>query len=267
MRARALCRPGLSPHVRGSRRPRDDRRGRTGVYPRMCGGASPLPRLILQVMGLSPHVRGSLRARLRAQSVGGSIPACAGEPKRPPRLTDTLKVYPRMCGGARRRMDRFRQVTGLSPHVRGSLALLRDRRAPQGSIPACAGEPPVSTRSAWPVRVYPRMCGGAMSATSASLRFRGLSPHVRGSQLDELITRRLCGSIPACAGEPGAWMPLMRSHRVYPRMCGGASSGWHIVSHRWGLSPHVRGSPVRRVPFARKTGSIPACAGEPNDSR
>ena len=55
-----------------------------------------------------------------------------------------------------------------------------------GSIPACAGEPSLSTGMAAPcrlARVYPRVCGGALGSD----RFPRTSD---------------CGSIPACAGEP-----------------------------------------------------------------
>ncbi len=51
--------------------------------------------------------------------------------------------------------------------------------------------------------------------------------------------------------------------KVYPRVCGGASSclnTWRISS---GLSPRVRGSPMTFARLISSAGSIPACAGEP----
>ena len=55
--------------------------------------------------------------------------------------------------------------------------------------------------------------------------------------------------------------------RVYPRVCGGADlvGGQGDYSNGRGLSPRVRGSPVRGSSAVglEFLGSIPACAGEP----
>ena len=52
------------------------------------------------------------------------------------------------------------------------------------------------------VMVYPRVCGGAIVTTRAELHAEGLSPRVRGSQLEIGFVQIRLGSIPACAGEP-----------------------------------------------------------------
>ena len=51
--------------------------------------------------------------------------------------------------------------------------------------------------------------------------------------------------------------------RVYPRVCGGTSSTDRRTVIAWGLSPRVRGNPIRRTVQRRERRSIPACAGEP----
>ena len=72
------------------------------------------------------------------------------------------------------------------------------------------------------------------------------------------------GSIPACAGEPKPVLSWLGKSKVYPRVCGGTS--WRRRRKRTasGLSPRVRGNPVRPWSILCPFGSIPACAGEPS---
>ena len=49
-------------------------------------------------------------------------------------------VYPRVCGGSLRNLTSWRSPYGLSPRVRGKLAMPMFACAAFGSIPACAGE-------------------------------------------------------------------------------------------------------------------------------
>ena len=119
---------------------------RTTVYPRACGGTSPLPAFDLPDEGLSPRVRGNLDLGPAAQSGDRSIPARAGEPGGP-RLTPRMTwVYPRACGGTR--IAEIQKVLGhgLSPRVRGNRPGAQPYHPPVGSIPARAGEPPCRPR-------------------------------------------------------------------------------------------------------------------------
>ncbi len=70
-------------------------------------------------------------------------------------------------------------------------------------------------------------------------------------------------SIPACAGEPACKGTMRASPPVYPRVCGGTLYGWWLQGADVGLSPRVRGNQQVRVLEGHKSGSIPACAGEP----
>ena len=145
-----------------------------------------------------------------------------------------VTVYPRVCGGAFTTWRESVQARcrGLSPRVRGSP--LRSGRssvdAHDGSIPACAGEPPA------------------------------------GRYINR---RRGRGSIPACAGEPcSCWrVSRDRNRRVYPRVCGGATLRLFDVGHSWsgGSIPACAGEPSPCTCTSRPPleGSIPACAGEP----
>ena len=91
--------------------------------------------------GLSPRVRGN---RLLNQERHGdirSIPACAGEPGSCAAAGAGLEVYPRVCGGTLTGSCALLPAQGLSPRVRGNLALNDFCGGGMGSIPACAGEP------------------------------------------------------------------------------------------------------------------------------
>ena len=135
-----------------------------------------------------------------------------------------------------------------------------------GSIPACAGEPimPITTQN--PVSVYPRVCGGTPVLSVKFVLRLGLSPRVRGNQLEHDTAATGPGSIPACAGEPGKVKTKLSSHKVYPRVCGGTGVNGLFGIVQVGLSPRVRGNPTLRLAYRLAMGSIPACAGEPGDA-
>ena len=76
------------------------------VYPRVCGGAWLTFKVATNRTGLSPRVRGSLGTVDNPDAALGSIPACAGEPSPGIRPGRDAKVYPRVCGGARRERRR-----------------------------------------------------------------------------------------------------------------------------------------------------------------
>ena len=161
-------------------------------------------------------------------------------------------------------------ATGLSPRVRGSRAICFGILPPPIRVypRVCGGAVLGPNDAGWALRawVYPRVCGGAprSCSRSESCRLEGLSPRVRGSPLTRWMRKgipacageparlRQRGSIPACAGEPAwRWHPARGYGRVYPRVCGGA--GHQALSDEAfpheGLSPRVRGS-LSCQPFA-----------------
>ena len=192
-------------------------------------------------------------------------------------------VYPRVCGGTRRPRSRPRQRQGLSPRVRGNLnnlpkSSLEDRSIPacagnrirgdvgsnrEGSIPACAGEPFNKAYGKNWYMVYPRVCGGTPSRYARRFQPTGLSPRVRGNQACPPRFAIFVRSIPACAGEPAHWRFARTSSSVYPRVCGGTDRPTRAGRHVDGLSPRVRGNRVALHLPRINSGSIPACAGEP----
>ena len=52
---------------------------------------------------------------------------------------------------------------------------------------------------------------------------------------------------------------------VYPHVCGGAARARSEAWNFWGLSPRVRGSPLMKWIVPTGKGSIPTCAGEPEN--
>ena len=93
----------------------------------------------------------------------------------------------------------------------------------------------------------------------------GLSPRVRGNPRLGLCGQPAVGSIPACAGEPGADRPKRMATGVYPRVCGGTAASQWRQTRASGLSPRVRGNRLLLLVELVEQRSIPACAGEPVD--
>ena len=126
----------------------------------MCGGTTIVALRSYTGPGLSPRVRGNHTPDPEQLIKERSIPACAGEPDYARLRFSDISVYPRVCGGTLVAKVEARKETGLSPRVRGNRHAANDPVAGQGSIPACAGEPPLWTMSTLAPRVYPRVCGG-----------------------------------------------------------------------------------------------------------
>ena len=90
------------------------------VYPRGCGGTRTWAACSARVDGLSPRVRGNPYPSSKRDLRVRSIPAGAGEPPSTKPRVMLPPVYPRGCGGTHPPKDDPRQVTGLSPRVRGN---------------------------------------------------------------------------------------------------------------------------------------------------
>jgi len=92
----------------------------------------------------------------------------------------------------------------------------------------------------------------------------GLSPRTRGNPGRPSGRWSPYGSIPAHAGEPNSGGRERRGCRVYPRARGGTLEMGRPSPFRDGLSPRTRGNRTRETCVRKKTGSIPAHAGEPD---
>ena len=238
--------------------------GKRTVYPRVGGGACERLGVEALVMGLSPRGRGSRGYRPSTPPPPGSIPAWAGEPFQAARPGSASRVYPRVGGGALRVARPEVRDGGLSPRGRGSPKNVAPSSVWTGSIPAWAGEPRWAVRAWSPIRVYPRVGGGALERNGAGWTFGGLSPRGRGSRNGYGDDPGGLGSIPAWAGEPPHSRSPGPGSRVYPRVGGGAVNSHSFLASASGLSPRGRGSRERDRGGERQNGSIPAWAGEPS---
>ena len=257
---------------------------RVRVYPRVCGGTIAAHRRHYSAEGLSPRVRGNQLNLVGTLRQVRSIPACAGEPIPASLLAQHAAVYPRVCGGTLSGPVPCYPAQGLSPRVRGNRPFAARVSGQRRSIPACAEEPRGCQSCAAVVQVYPRVCGGTETGSPVHCVARCLSPRVRRNRCHHLrgkVPQRsisACagepqssggnwparGSIPACAGEPEADLAALTLDGVYPRVCGGTGVAYLAHSCGRGLSPRVRGNPVRPGRCDVQPGSIPACAGEPD---
>ena len=70
-------------------------------------------------------------------------------------------------------------------------------------------------------------------------------------------------SIPTCVGQPTIWAGDGEYCRVYPHVCGAATSGSYIRTGLGGLSPRVWGSPAAHGRHIVRVRSIPTCVGQP----
>ena len=157
-------------------------------------------------------------------------------------MSTTSGVYPRACGGTTITKTIAATDYGLSPRVRGNPTRGRSLANGYGSIPARAGEPPLTAFCASRKGVYPRACGGTVPGVAGAVTGRGLSPRVRGNREHRRAAHERRGSIPARAGEPQAIPAGQRLPEVYPRACGGTGSNRIRIWQRVGLSPRVRGN-------------------------
>ena len=135
-----------------------------------------------------------------------------------------------------------------------------------GSIPACTGEPRTQDISPAMLRVYPRVYGGTPSKAGGRLAVRGLSPRVRGNRGGRGGGAGPGRSIPACTGEPVRVLVYGTRELVYPRVYGGTADDAYSYRALGGLSPRVRGNPLRPDRPRSAARSIPACTGEPRSA-
>ena len=165
-------------------------------------------------------MRGNQGAMVPAQDRYGSIPAHAGKPDSVRASPQSLGVYPRPCGETFWRICTEICAPGLSPPMRGNLAIGHQSIGPAGSIPAHAGKPSRLDHRQSEGRVYPRPCGETAAVGREALTVEGLSPPMRGNPCRGKFSMTSLRSIPAHAGKPEAWRGRDNVSRVYPRPCG-----------------------------------------------
>ena len=168
-----------------------------------------------------------------------------------------------MYGESRQRNLLEAATAGLSPRVRGIPTRHEGRSQPDGSIPACTGNPPAQAPYRFIIAVYPRVYGESHCYKLEGHHDEGLSPRVRGILAEAEALDAADGSIPACTGNPRTAPQRPPTAMVYPRVYGESELSVPADRAAGGLSPRVRGIPRR---LGRRLGegrSIPACTGNP----
>ena len=212
------------------------------------------------VDGLPPRVRGNRGPQRRDGVHHRSSPACAGEPCTCTGVALGSAVYPRVCGGSHCPRRNGLTLIGLSPLARGNQYTAHLEVCPRGLSPREPRALMVRLRES---SVYPRVCGGTPACRRPPPWSTGLSPRVRGNPQPSQAQPAHPGSIPACAGEPGASSTPIAQTAVYPRACGGTLTYVLYSGVGKGLSPRVRGNPSGPPWERNRKRSIPARAGEP----
>ncbi len=124
-----------------------------------------------------------------------------------------------------------------------------------GSIPAHAGLPARSSGGPIRRRVYPHACGATSSTWLLWYPPWGLSPRMWGYRGDRRSDLRGARSISVYTGLPQPRWPTARASRVYPRAYG-ATLTFRVPHGVWtGLSPRMRGHPLR-FPMRPGTGRV-----------
>ena len=145
--------------------------------------------------------------------------------------------------------------------MRGTPWVVGAAHAPDGIIPACAGNTRQQGCHVALSRDHPRMCGEHVSVLITIKSETGSSPHVRGTLPIYRLIECSRGIIPACAGNTRSASSPEVSTRDHPRMCGEHCASALPLSDGLGSSPHVRGTHFGRRRGAPHHGIIPACAG------
>ena len=115
-------------------------------------------------VGLSPRGRGNPSITVVVDGERRSIPAWAGQPAAQKNMEMKEGVYPRVGGATSFSFRDDASLTGLSPRGRGNPQQHAHLRPTSRSIPAWAGQPPLSRPALPLLRVYPRV-GGATTWT------------------------------------------------------------------------------------------------------
>ncbi len=172
-----------------------------------------------------------------------------------------------MGGGTHTRTSRKASAPGPSPRGRGNHASAPEMKIIDGTIPAWAGEPPIHMNASGTMRDHPRVGGGTLPLIRSATGDQGPSPRGRGNRTYEYAYPPNGRTIPAWAGEPNHVAPRRQFARDHPRVGGGTPWMPLTPGLMLGPSPRGRGNHPAFAPSSRRSGTIPAWAGEPSAVR
>ena len=193
------------------------------------------------VQGSSPRMRGTRVMQCDNRACGGIIPAYAGNTIQMRKAIFNNRDHPRVCG------EHPWYLTSTPSGWR--------------IIPAYAGNTCPHSDYVTPTRDHPRVCGEHVFGQLVCVRPLGSSPRMRGTRVHRLPERCRPGIIPAYAGNTRRMHRRDEANRDHPRVCGEHFMAFMQQDDASGSSPRMRGTPFRRHGEFRRTGIIPAYAG------
>ena len=233
----------------------------TWDHPRVCGEHDPLVPSVCDVLGSSPRMRGTLGRRVVGLCLVGIIPAYAGNTL--PVLPNPFspRDHPHVCGEHGEIDVCMAGNMGSSPRMRGTRQERVERRGRLGIIPAYAGNTRRESTAAQYPEDHPRVCGEHFHSWFGTVHGLGSSPRMRGTRnINPRRTFRM-GIIPAYAGNTGRDRIRLHPPRDHPRVCGEHHGAVEPRNCHPGSSPRMRGTLAPSRPRCRRTGIIPAYAG------
>ena len=189
------------------------------------------------------------------------IPAWAGNSQPAPGRGQRKSVHPRMGGEQASIPHRPDNITGSSPHGRGTVLVTVCLEGGERFIPAWAGNRSHAEGMLHQQPVHPRMGGEQGTEEWLAMRAGGSSPHGRGTGWRARLFCRSNRFIPAWAGNSCVSTRPVLTSSVHPRMGGEQNSVTEGLRAVIGSSPHGRGTVT--LHFLRRNLSrfIPAWAG------
>ena len=191
----------------------------------------------------------------------GIIPALAGNTDHLLHVARREGDHPRACGehpvgGSASWLSR-----GSSPRLRGTHLRRDPDRAPEGIIPALAGNTPYRSSRRAPMRDHPRACGEHSGDNTNRIELIGSSPRLRGTPVSISLMRPPPGIIPALAGNTPPSRTAWSRPWDHPRACGEHEAVRVIGYGEVGSSPRLRGTHPGSEIEPAHAGIIPALAG------
>ena len=199
-------------------RARRDTRRR--AHPRTGGENPTTARPPTVTLGASPHGRGKLGDGELGGVLRRLIPARAGKTWRTTTLQGTSRAHPRTGGENPPQAHPTQWNAGSSPHGRGKLHVLPQRRHAGRLIPARAGKTHVHVRISAIEAAHPRTGGENQLAVDPTVLDDGSSPHGRGKPPITEISVTRGGLIPARAGKTRVPACGSDAHGAHPRTGG-----------------------------------------------
>ena len=194
-----------------------------------------------------PRMRGERKRRMRIlRRAVRFIPACAGNAFPQERLVISNTVHPRMRGERTVAVALWFDLSGSSPHARGTRRYCCSCECIARFIPACAGNASHTDQEEAREAVHPRMRGERAPTELDWPVIHGSSPHARGTRCQPLVSRIRHRFIPACAGNATSSAASRALASVHPRMRGERRLAERCSYTPDGSSPHARGTPSER---------------------